>query len=162
MLQLTRSDLAKLLRERKWTVVALAERWGLSRRYVTSKIANERRGQFWNDAFAGLPEGPGFYRKRPKGEGAAPAQSVLQIGSLVASEAEMDEFGFGSRGVVIEILSPTEWKVIWDGGKLMTIDQDCLNEWVVDLGLRIADYEKLANTAIEKREDVAKMINLYS
>ncbi len=163
MSELTRSEIAAILKQRKWTVASLADRWGFSRRYVTARIANEDRGQLWDDAFRGLPMGEGFYRRRAVGDNpAGDLQSVLQIGSLVASEAEMDTFGYGSRGVVVEVISKHEWKVIWDGGTLMSIDSDCLNDWVVDLGLRVADANKWAGMPLALRIATAEMYDLYS
>lgn len=160
MSALSKSEISTLLHARQWTVAALAERWGLSRRYVTSRIANQGRGSLWDDAFRGLPMGPGFYRRRPS-TASADTVSALQVGSLVASEADMDTFGYGSRGIVVAVLGTAEWKVVWDGGSVMTIDQDCLNDWVVDLGLRIKNWELLEKQSPEGRIDVAKMINLY-
>jgi hypothetical protein len=128
MSQLNKLEIHQLLRQRLWTVTALAERWGLSRRHVTSRIANQRRGQLWDDAFRGLPEGPGLYRRLgdKKDESFSGDESGLLIGSLVASEADMDTFAYGSRGVIVEILNSKEWRVVWDGGTVMDIDAACL------------------------------------
>ena len=118
------------------------------------------RGNLWNDAFRGLETGPGFYRKNASAL-EDPQASLLMIGSLVASEADMDTFGYGSRGVVVDVLGLKEWLVVWDGGTVMEIDDDCMKDWVVDLGLRTRNQSFFSATTREIRIEVAKMMNLY-
>lgn len=154
-----RTEVMSLLREKRWTVSALAERWGYSRRHVTANIANEERGALWNDAFIGLPEGPGFYRVgaarvAPKG------RYDLDVGSLVASESEMYSFDYGARGVVVDVLGRGRWLVVWDGGTEMEIDEECLSEWVMDLGLELRDAGRLRGLAVAERVKLAKLLDL--
>ena len=158
---MTRSDVMRLLRARNWTVTALADRWGYSRRHVTAKIADADRGVLWNDAFSGLPQGPGFYRvgaSRP----VAKSQFTLTVGSLLASEADMYTFDYGARGVVVDVIGADRWLVVWDGGTTMEIDEACLKEWVVDLGLEIAGAGRFRDLALETRISEAKMLDLCS
>lgn len=157
---MTRHEVMNLLRSRRWTVSALADRWGYSRRHVTAKIADEGRGLLWDDAFRGLPEGPGFYRTglaRP-----ADAAHPLGIGGLVASEADMHTFDYGARGVVVEVLGRERWLVVWDGGTEMEIDGACLDEWVVDLGLVIEGADRLRELPLKTRIGAAKLLDLNS
>lgn len=156
------------MRERQWTVTALAEHWGFSRRHVTAQISNPQRGQLWDDAFRGLPTGPGRYRAgigasaRPKRLQAPAVQLLqLQVGALVASEATMDTFDYGARGVVIG-LAPSGWRVIWDGGTEMEIDQACLAEWVADLGLVHSAAETLSTLPEDQRASYARGLDLYA
>lgn len=156
---MTRSEVMKLLREKRWTVSAVADRWGYSRRHVTACIANEGRGQLWNDAFLGLPEGPGFYRVgvarvAPKG------RFDLVVGSLVASESDMYTFDYGARGVVVEELGRDRWLVVWDGGGEMEIDADCLSQWVMDLGIELPQADRLRRLPVEERIALVNRLNI--
>lgn len=156
---MTQSEVMALLRSKRWTVTALAERWGYSRRHVTAKIADEKRGDLWNDAFRGLSLGPGFYRigaahQRPAG------RFEVMVGSLVASEADMYSFNYGARGVVVDVIGADRWLVVWDGGSEMTIDGDCLDEWVVDLGFEIKGAEAFRAMPLKERIHRAKLLDL--
>ncbi len=150
-----------LLRSKRWTVSALADRWGYTRRHVTAKIADESRGLLWNDALIGLPEGPGFYRTLAAQSVAVDAD-CLAVGSLVASEADMYTFNYGARGVVVEVLGPGRWLVVWDGGAEMEIDAQCVREWVVDLGLQVRSPEEFRDLAVQQRIARAKLLDLSS
>lgn len=154
-----------LLSERLWTVQALSERWGLSRRHVTAKVADINRGQLWNDAFSGLPSGPGLYRRASKTQPSSFAktsnENSLVLGSLVASEGEFDTFGFGSRGIVVGVESGESWTVVWDGGSVMQIDSECLMDWVVDLGL-VHSHPNLEKLELSERVTLAQKLDLYA
>jgi hypothetical protein len=160
---MNKSEIMNILRDRMWTVSALADRWGFSRRHVTAKIADNDRGGLWNDAFKGLPVGPGFYRRgvHERAARGRPAPVELVIGSLVASEADMDTFNYGSRGIVVEVLSGNRWTVIWDGGQEMLIDEDCLSDWVVDLGLVGEGTETWKEFDRHSRIELARNFNLH-
>lgn len=156
-----KTEVMALLREKKWTVSALAERWGYSRRHVTARIADPDRGVLWEDALRGLPLGPGFYRQgmarlAPKG------RYDLVVGSLVASEAEMETFGYGARGVVVEVLGVDRWLVVWDGGTEMEIDGPCMQEWVMDIGLEVRDAEWFRGLSPDVRRERARLLELSS
>lgn len=155
-----KTEVMALLRAKRWTVSALADRWGYSRRHVTARIADEERGCLWNDAFAGLPDGPGFYRVA--GAGKLAVDPSLVVGSLVASEADMYTFDYGARGVVVDVLSPGRWVVVWDGGTEMEIDDRCLAEWVVELGLEIAGVGRFRELPLNARIQAAKLLDLSS
>lgn len=158
---MTRKEVATLLLEKQWSVTALAERWGKSRRWVTAKIADEYRGVLWDDAFRGLPKGSGFYRRNKVTKSCSAQEDSLKIGGLVASEGEFDSFGYGSRGVVVEVRGKNEWLVVWDGGTEMVIDQSCLDEWVVDLGLVNETVARTLNLDLPTRIEIATRTNLY-
>ncbi|SFF31320.1 hypothetical protein [Paracidovorax wautersii] len=154
-----KSEVMALLREKRWTVSALADRWGYSRRHVTACIANEERGALWNDAFKGLPEGPGFYRVglakvAPKG------RFDLVIGSLVASESDMFTFDYGTKGVVLDQIGFERWLVFWDGSGEMEIDAACLQEWVMDLGMEHQLAPRLRELELPARLELARRLNL--
>lgn len=151
---MNQSEVMALLRERSWTVTALAERWQYTRRHVTAQIANERRGLLWDDALRGLPEGPGFYRKL--GKQTPVSQYDLVVGSIVASEGDLYNFDYGTRGVVIEELGGDRWRVAWDGGSELDIDAECLGEWVSDLGHEVSWADELRETPVAMRLELAQ------
>lgn len=163
MVPLTPQETRALLATKLWSVTSLASRWGFSRRYVTAQIANASRSELWNDAFRGLGTGPGLYVRKSSLAGAARVDAAgLQVGALVASEAEMDSFSYGARGVVVELLPLNQYVVVWDGGTVMTIDIACLNEWVCDIGLLSPSFAALEVLSPRERIEAAKMIDLYA
>ena len=156
------------LRKKGWTISSLAERWGFSRRHVSSMINAPQRSQLWNDACAGIGQGPGLYRQcfvTQTSFGSSPTDASINgpliLGSLVASEAEMHTFGFGSRGVVVDFVQDGSFLVVWDGGSIMEIDSRCLSEWVVDLGLRLAGSESWPALPSSDRIAIAMQAQLY-
>lgn len=155
-----KTEVMALLRAKRWTVSALADRWGYSRRHVTARIADEERGVLWNDAFSGLPNGPGFYRTA--GAGRVASGPSLTVGCLVASEADMYTFDYGARGVVVDVVGRGRWQVVWDGGTEMEIDDHCLAEWVVDLGLEIVGAQSFRELPLSDRIESAKLLDLCS
>lgn len=146
------------LRIRQWTVVAVADRWEFGRRHITDIIADAARGPVWNDAFAGLPIGPGLYRRGSVAE--STVEGGLGVGSLVASEADMYNFDYGARGVVVDMPKKGSYLVVWDGGALMEIDDACLEDWVVDLGLVVREKEALHKLGVVQRVELARQLDL--
>lgn len=151
-------EVRQILRDRRWSISALADHWGFGRRHVTAQISVEVCSALWSDALRGLPEGPGLYR--PKADGLP--EMVMGVGSLVASEADMYNFDYGARGVVVDVLRKGAYLVVWDGGSEMEIDQECLDDWVVELGLKVREAGLLAALPLPQRLEAAKQLDLNS
>lgn len=155
-----RAEAMARLKERNWTVTALAERWGFSRRHITSVLGNPSRGALWDDALNGLPIGPGFYRKGAK-KTIQSGKYNLQIGSVVASEADMYNFEYGDMGVVVDVVGIDRWLVIWNGDSQLEIDGECLEQWVADLGYECAEAEQMRALTLPLRVQLARRLDLH-
>ena len=151
-------EVRQILRKRRWSISALADHWGFGRRHVTAQISAEVCSALWSDALRGIPEGPGLYRATTAG---VPAM-VMGVGSLVASEADMYNFDYGARGVVVDVPRKGVYLVVWDGGSEMEIDQECLDDWVVELGLKVREAGQLVALALPQRIEAAKQLDLNS
>ncbi|HDC4526645.1 TPA: hypothetical protein O8U08_002015 [Enterobacter cloacae] len=53
--RISTGDIKKILKDKKWTNRALAERWGCSEVWISRVINNQNRDIQWEDAFRGLP-----------------------------------------------------------------------------------------------------------
>ena len=151
-------EVRRILRERRWSISALADHWGFGRRHVTAQLSAEVCSALWSDALRGIAEGPGLYRSKTD----APSEMAMGVGSLVASEADMYSFDYGARGVVVDVPRKGVYHVVWDGGSEMEIDQECLDDWVVELGFKVKETGLLVALALPQRIEAAKQLDLNS